>query len=253
MGVVASLLWRRFAGLREARLLMVGLDGAGKSTILHKLKFAEVVQTVPTVGFNVETVEYGNLSMAVWDIGGQESIRKLWRHYYSGTNGVVFVVDSSDQLRLEDARLELHRLLKARELCDLPVLVYLNKQDLEGALSCSDAVKRLGLCDLPHHKWLLQPASATNGAGLYEGLDWLAPAVKQSMRDQRNSSLLTDASNDQAQRAPEVFPGKTLLRKAFNLKPSAWSSPKLCMAQLVVQPGVNETVRQRTAHKKACE
>lgn len=232
---------------------MVGLDSAGKSTILHRLKFAEVVQTVPTIGFNVETVEYGNLSMVVWDIGGQESIRKLWRHYFSGSNGVVFVVDSSDQLRIEDARVELHRLLAARELRDLPVLVYLNKQDLEGAISCKDAIEKLGLRDLPHDKWFVQPSSAKNGAGLYEGLDWLAPAVKQSMFEQRNTSLLADTLKDQAQGDLEVVPGQNLLQRAFNLKPSTWSSSRLSVAQLVVKPGLKPTVRQRAAHKKDCQ
>merc|ERR1719238_1236548 len=81
------------AGKQHRRIVMVGLDAAGKTTVLYNLKLGEVLTTVPTVGFNVETVEYKNISFTVWDIGGQDKIRKLWRHYYLGTHGVIFVVD----------------------------------------------------------------------------------------------------------------------------------------------------------------
>merc|ERR1712046_177207 len=96
---------------KEQRILMVGLDAAGKTTVLYKLKLGEVQATIPTIGFNVETVEYKNIKFTVWDIGGQDRIRKLWRHYYLGTNGVIFVVDSSDRDRMDDAREELAKML----------------------------------------------------------------------------------------------------------------------------------------------
>merc|ERR1711933_235361 len=96
----------------------VGLDAAGKTTILYKLKLGEVVTTIPTIGFNVETVEYKNISFQVWDIGGQDKIRKLWRHYYLGTHGAIFVVDSSDRDRIEDAREELTKMLSEEEMRD---------------------------------------------------------------------------------------------------------------------------------------
>merc|ERR1712203_1094112 len=83
------------------RILMVGLDAAGKTTILYKLKLGEVVTTIPTIGFNVETVEYKNINFTVWDVGGQDKIRPLWRHYYQNTNGIIFVVDSADADRMK--------------------------------------------------------------------------------------------------------------------------------------------------------
>ena len=94
----------------------VGLDAAGKTTILYKLKLGEVVTTIPTIGFNVEAIEYGNLTLTVWDIGGQDKIRPLWRHYYQSTQGVIFVVDSNDRDRVAEARDELHRMLAEDEL-----------------------------------------------------------------------------------------------------------------------------------------
>merc|ERR1719355_237465 len=109
---------------KEMRILMVGLDAAGKTTILYKLKLGEVVTTIPTIGFNVETVEYKNINFTVWDVGGQDKIRKLWRHYYQDTQGLIFVVDSSDRDRIEDAREELHKMLREEEMREAKVLVY---------------------------------------------------------------------------------------------------------------------------------
>merc|ERR1712122_145319 len=112
------------------RILMVGLDAAGKTTVLYKLKLGEVVTTIPTVGFNVETVEYKNLSFTVWDIGGQDKIRKLWRHYFQGTNAIIYVIDSNDRERIDVAGEELSSMLREEELREAVLLVLANKQDL---------------------------------------------------------------------------------------------------------------------------
>merc|ERR1712051_712425 len=98
------------------RIVMVGLGAAGKTTILYKLKLSEVITTIPTIGFNVETVEYKNISFTVWDVGGQDKIRKLWRHYYQGTQGLIFVVDSSDRDRVQDVCEELTKILSEDEM-----------------------------------------------------------------------------------------------------------------------------------------
>merc|ERR1711990_280585 len=101
MGIAFAKLFARLISKKEMRILMVGLDAAGKTTVLYKFKLGEGVTTIPTVGFNVEEVTYKNLRMTVWDIGGQDRIRKLWCHYYVGTQGLIFVVDSSDRDRIE--------------------------------------------------------------------------------------------------------------------------------------------------------
>merc|ERR1712014_221302 len=98
------------------RILMVGLDAAGKTTILYKLKLGEVVTTVPTIGFNVESVKYKNISFTVWDMGGQDKIRNLWRVYLKGSAGIIFVVDSTDKMRITEARHELTKLLEEEDL-----------------------------------------------------------------------------------------------------------------------------------------
>merc|ERR1712070_641781 len=111
MGLSFSKLFHGMVSKKEMRILMVGLDAAGKTTILYKLKLGEVVTTIPTIGFNVDTVEYKNINFNVWDVGGQDKIRQLWRHYYQNTQGLIFVVDSNDRDRIEDAREELTKML----------------------------------------------------------------------------------------------------------------------------------------------
>merc|ERR1712195_112601 len=134
MGLSFSKVFGKLFGKKDVRILMVGLDAAGKTTILYKLKLGEIVTTIPTIGFNVETVEYKNISFTVWDIGGQDKIRKLWRYYYTGTDGAIFIVDSSDRDRIEDAREELFGMLDNDEMRDAVLLVFANKQDLPGAM-----------------------------------------------------------------------------------------------------------------------
>lgn len=156
------------------RILMVGLDAAGKTTILYKLKLGEIVTTIPTIGFNVETVEYKNISFTVWDVGGQDKIRPLWRHYYQNTQGLIFVVDSSDTKRIAEAENELANMLKEDELRDAVILVFANKQDMPNAMTAAELTNALNLNNLRNRRWYIQATCATQGQGLYEGLDWLS-------------------------------------------------------------------------------
>jgi ADP-ribosylation factor protein 1 len=135
---------------------------------------------------SVESVEYKNVNMTVWDVGGQSKIRPLWRHYYQNTQAVIFVVDSVDEERLDDkhgkednAKDELHRLLADDELRNAAVLVFANKQDLPGALPVHKITERLALNTLKHRQWMVQSCCAATGDGLYEGLDWLSMTLAQ--------------------------------------------------------------------------
>ncbi|GKA58673.1 retrovirus-related pol polyprotein LINE-1 [Tanacetum coccineum] len=184
MGLTFTKLFSRLFAKKEMRILMVGLDAAGKTTILYKLKLGEIVTTIPTIGFNVETVEYKNISFTVWDVGGQDKIRPLWRHYFQNTQGLIFVVDSNDRDRVVEARDELHRMLNEDELRDAVLLVFANKQDLPNAMNAAEITDKLGLHSLRQRHWYIQSTCATSGEGLYEGLDWLSNniATKASMR-----------------------------------------------------------------------
>lgn len=159
---------------------MVGLDAAGKTTILYKLKLGEIVTTIPTIGFNVETVEYKNISFTVWDVGGQDKIRPLWRHYFQNTQGLIFVVDSNDRERVAESCEELSKMLMEDELKDAVLLVFANKQDLPNALSVSELTDKLGLHALRNKTWHIESTCATQGTGLYEGLDWLSKELSKN-------------------------------------------------------------------------
>mmetsp|Transcript_51989 Transcript_51989/g.135753 ORF Transcript_51989/g.135753 Transcript_51989/m.135753 type:complete len:180 (+) Transcript_51989:235-774(+) len=173
MGNLGSI-FKRLISKREIRILMVGLDAAGKTTILYKLKLGEQVTTIPTIGFNVESVEYKNINFTVWDVGGQDKIRPLWRHYFLNTDAIIFVVDCNDRDRVMEARDELHRMLGEEELANSALLVFANKQDLPNAMNAADVTDKLGLHSLRQRNWYIQATCATSGEGLYEGLDWLS-------------------------------------------------------------------------------
>ncbi|XP_059385882.1 ADP-ribosylation factor 4-like [Carassius carassius] len=179
MGIFFSNLYSRLFKKKDMRLLMVGLDAAGKTTVLYKLKLGEVVTTIPTIGFNVETVDYKNISFTVWDIGGQSLIRGLWRHYYHYTQGLIFVVDSCDRDRIETAAEELKAMLAEDEMRDAVLLVLANKQDLPKAMAVPELTDRLGLHTLRGRQWFVQATCAVQGSGLYEGLDWLSDQLSR--------------------------------------------------------------------------
>ncbi|KAL0454615.1 UNVERIFIED_CONTAM: ADP-ribosylation factor 2 [Sesamum latifolium] len=182
MGLSFTKLFSRLFAKKEMRILMVGLDAAGKTTILYKLKLGEIVTTIPTIGFNVETVEYKNISFTVWDVGGQDKIRPLWRHYFQNTQGLIFVVDSNDRDRVVEARDELHRMLNEDELRDAVLFVFANKQDLPNAMNAAEITDKLGLHSLRQRHWYIQSTCATSGEGLYERLDWLSNNTANKVR-----------------------------------------------------------------------
>nr|CAB3267237.1 ZF(Bbox/RING)-4 zinc finger protein [Phallusia mammillata] len=159
----------------EIRVVTLGLDGAGKTTLLFKLKQDEFMQPIPTIGFNVETVDFRNLRYTVWDVGGKHKLRPLWKHYYLNTQAVLFVVDSCDSDRFVEAHAELAKLMCEKDLRDAALLVLANKQDLPGAVPCDELIARLNLHKLCcGRSWKALPCDASSGAGLEEGLLWLS-------------------------------------------------------------------------------
>jgi len=169
---------------REQRFLMNGLDAAGKTTILYKLKLGEVEMTIPTIGMNIETVRHRSgttiTSFTCWDVGGRCSIRPLLRHFYKqGFEALIFVLDCNDRERTDDALQELQRILDEDDLSGLPLLVFANKQDLPNAMSVQEVRDKLHQINLRHREWYIQASSALNGDGLWEGLDWLTSVLSK--------------------------------------------------------------------------
>eukprot|EP01114_Cavostelium_apophysatum_P004951 TRINITY_DN15446_c0_g1_i1.p1 TRINITY_DN15446_c0_g1~~TRINITY_DN15446_c0_g1_i1.p1 ORF type:complete len:195 (-),score=46.99 TRINITY_DN15446_c0_g1_i1:117-701(-) len=168
---------------KEMRILMLGLDNAGKTTILKKFNGEDIDTISPTLGFNIKTFEYKEYKLNVWDIGGQKSLRSYWRNYFEENDGVVWVVDSADKRRLQDCKQELDALLKEEKLAGASLLIFANKQDVQGALTSDQLKEQLGLNDTSsedglggigvNRHWVIQSCSAVTGDGLLEGIDWL--------------------------------------------------------------------------------
>ncbi|KAK6621182.1 ADP-ribosylation factor-like protein 5B [Polyplax serrata] len=144
---------------------MVGLDNAGKTTILYQFLMNEVVHTSPTIGSNVEEVVWRNIHFIMWDLGGQQSLRAAWSTYYTNTEFVIVVIDSTDKERLIMAKEELWRMLSHEDLAKAAVLIYANKQDLKGSLSAAEISKQLDLTSIKEHQWTIQGCCALTGEG----------------------------------------------------------------------------------------
>lgn len=169
--------------LPEARILLLGLDNAGKSTLLYKLKHDACVKTSPTVGFNVETMEVRkkgkNIALTVWDVGGQGPMRQHWKSYYQDTAAIVFVVDSSDRRRLNEAKKEIEMALSCEHLRGRPLIVLANKQDVGDALTVSEIKDGFSLEKLcPVRDWFVQPCSASTGVGVEEAFRRVVSMIK---------------------------------------------------------------------------
>jgi small GTP-binding protein len=174
----SSLKQQRY-GQKEPSIVMLGLDESGKTTALYQLKLGESVVTIPTIGFNIETIDHKGFNLNIFDVGGQRRIRTFWRHYLMKKRDLIFVVDSNDIGRIDEARDELQKLLQEKELEDAVLLVYANKQDLPNAIKPQELVGRLKLNEVTERAWKVQGASATTGDGLCEGLDWLTKEINK--------------------------------------------------------------------------
>jgi small GTP-binding protein len=161
---------------KDSRVLIVGLNGAGKTSILSKICSDATATKTPTVGFTVGGAQFRNMNITLWDIVSQNNkARSIWRHHFVGAQGLVFVLDSSDCLLMDQAKVELEKILNEKNMRNMPVLVLANKQDLPGALSADKVARKLGL---RHQRCLVHPVCGLSGAGIAEGFDWLASELE---------------------------------------------------------------------------
>ena len=166
---------------REVRLLVLGLDNSGKTTILKRLSDEDISQVMPTQGFNVKSLVQNGVTLNVWDIGGQKSIRPYWRNYFDHTDAMIYVIDSADQKRMEETGVELDQLLDEEKLDGVPVLIFANKQDLISAHTPEEISDGLNLSCINDRPWNIQPCSAKSGDGLKEGMEWIMSFLEESM------------------------------------------------------------------------
>ncbi|XP_018650083.1 ADP-ribosylation factor-like 6, arl6 [Schistosoma mansoni] len=169
---------------KEVKVLVIGLDNSGKSTILNKLQSKETQNSliVPTIGYNVEKIRVSQMMFLCFDMSGSGTYRNLWEKFYKECEAIIYVVDSSDELRLTVVEDEFQQLLKHPDICNrrIPILLFANKMDLSNSITVIEIVKILGLEKLRNKSWRIFASNAINGEGLNEGLMWLFGQLKQS-------------------------------------------------------------------------
>ncbi|KAF5288643.1 hypothetical protein FQA39_LY15338 [Lamprigera yunnana] len=179
MGLLSLLRKLRASPEKDLRLLLLGLDNAGKTTLLKILAAEDISHITPTAGFNIKSVVSDGFKLNVWDIGGQKKIRPYWKNYFENTDVLIYVVDSADKPRLEETGLELYELLADEKLDNVPLLVYANKQDLPDSLTASALAEALGLPSIKNRAWQIQACTASEGVGVREGMEWACKSIKK--------------------------------------------------------------------------
>ena len=186
MGLL-SILKKVKAKEKEIRLLLLGLDNAGKTTILRKFCGERTDTIEPTLGFNIQSITHQNYILNIWDVGGQKTIRAYWRNYFEQTDGLIWVVDSTDTTleRIQTCRDELFQLLRQEKLAGVSLLILANKQDCasensNAALSVERIADLLQLHSsdiMKNRHWTIMGCSAITGQGLLEGMDWIVDDI----------------------------------------------------------------------------
>lgn len=193
-------IWARVFKSRDVRILLCGLDAAGKTTLLYRIKLGEVIDAAPSIGFNVETIQHKNIRFTAWDIGCREKMRPLIRFYYKGTDAVIFVLDRSDEERMDELYHDI--LLPANLSHELDQAVYLilaNKSDLNDVMSMEDITEKLRLNQLKR-VWNLFPVSAITGEGIEEAFDWLVSQLGSTQSKKPASGAVTQDTRNQTQK-----------------------------------------------------
>ncbi|KAK8082922.1 hypothetical protein PG996_001703 [Apiospora saccharicola] len=163
---------------KEMRILMLGLDNAGKTTIVKRIVNEDVNTVSPTLGFIIKTVEYEGYKLNIWDVGGQKTLRSYWRNYFEKTDALIWVVDATDRLRIQDCREELHGLLQEERLSGACLLIFANKTDVQGCMDDNEILEGLQLRAIKTHQWQILRCSAISGTNLNEGLAWVVKDAK---------------------------------------------------------------------------
>ncbi|KAJ9465482.1 hypothetical protein DIPPA_00724 [Diplonema papillatum] len=174
MGALMTKMKDLFGGTKHIELCLVGLENSGKTTLLNVLSSGTSVETKPTPGVDVKSVKKGGVMMKMWDLGGQERFRSEWPRYTEGCDVILYVVDSSDFERIHIAKKEMHKLLEDRNLHGLPLLIVLNKCDLDPHMAKEDVIKELNLDSIDNNKWMVTHISATKQTNIVEVIDWLS-------------------------------------------------------------------------------
>jgi small GTP-binding protein len=174
MGFIFSKILDFFSRSRNNfKIIILGIQNAGKTTILYRLSIGQLVKTTPTIGSNVEEISYNNVKLQAWDLGGQQSTRSVWDVYFVNTDAIIYVIDTHDET-YDDSKTQFYKLLSNEALKNAIILIYANKQDLPGAKNVAEIIRIYELDTIKDHIWHIQPCSAQTGEGLITGMKWLS-------------------------------------------------------------------------------
>ena len=198
MGFILSKIIEFFTRSRNNfKIIILGMQNAGKTTILYRLSLGQLVKTTPTIGSNVEELNYNNVKFQAWDLGGQESTRSVWDVYYMNTDAIVYVIDSQDEEYYEESKLQFHKLLRNSALKNATILIFANKQDLSEVKDVNRLIQDYELDKIKDHIWHIQPCSALKGEGLVEGIKWLSEQlVFRGKNNFPNNPYENDSNNN---------------------------------------------------------
>jgi small GTP-binding protein len=174
--------------MERGRFLMIGIDQAGKTSVLYWMKFRKRIKTVPTFGFNVETIcgtdfSFGDeeiSSFDIWDVGGANRTRAFWTYYYRGMCGIIFVVDASQKERILESAEALKSVISDEKTKNVSLLVLVNKIDLHGCMSKQEIAGKLKIKDIQNRKVKVLEISTVNGKGMDEVVKWLSSTFSES-------------------------------------------------------------------------
>lgn len=191
MFTLLSGLWKYLFQKDEYCILILGLDNAGKSTLLEQIKRIygnnysglafEKIKT--TIGLNIGKIIMNHVKLIFWDLGGQQELRTLWDKYYEECHGVIYVIDSSDERRLEESQVTFETVMHDSHMEGTPLLILANKQDLQGSLDV-ETVKNAfdgNSSSIGQRDYYIQPTSALTGDGISDGISWLVQRVKGNL------------------------------------------------------------------------
>jgi small GTP-binding protein len=199
MGFILSKIIEFFTKSRNNfKIIILGMQNAGKTTILYWLSLGTLVKTTPTIGSNVEELTYNNVKFQAWDLGGQESTRSVWDVYYMNTDAIVYVIDSHDDENFEESKAQFHKLLSHPNLKSTVILIFANKQDLPGAKTVDKLIHDYEFDKIQSHIWHIQSCSALKGEGMITGIKWLSEQLVFRGKNNfpNNPYLVNDNEND---------------------------------------------------------
>ena len=183
-------LLKDYKGLKkDPNLIILGLDNAGKTTILYYLTEEKNTEIKPTKGTNTKTIIQDEYKISLCDIGGHKDIRQFWPNFFNNCDGIIYVIDASDETRIDEVNDELTSLIKDEKLSQLPLLIFANKSELDNVLEADEIISKLDLENVTDRDWLLYASSALSGFGIMEGFIWLMNKISSKFHSKQSSLI----------------------------------------------------------------